>query len=97
MRYERYVGILAEVAKAHGVPVFSRFALMRGWNASDAALLKAMLSRDGFHMSDRGYACLAGALGDAIAGAVARTASNVSISRTRKQPANATVTATRRG
>lgn len=99
VRYERYVAILAEVAKAHGVPVFSRFALMRAWNTHDAGLLKTMLSGDSFHMSDRGYACLAGSLSDAIEGAVAQTpaASNLSISRTKRQPPNPVVTATRRG
>ncbi len=85
-RYERYVAIVAEVAKAYAVPVFSRFALMRDWAERDVALLRSMLSGDGFHMSDRGYACLAGALSRTIESAVAQTpvASMMWISRTKR-------------
>ena len=69
-RYERYVGIVGSVAQANGLPVLSRYRLMHGWAASDPALYAAMLSGDGFHMSDQGYACLARTLAATITAAV---------------------------
>lgn len=65
-RYERYVRAVAEVANAAGVPVFSRYALMKGWAAKDPKMLDGMLSADAFHMGDRGYGCLAGALSNGL-------------------------------
>jgi lysophospholipase L1-like esterase len=58
-RYERYVSILAETAQAGGVSLFSRYALMKAWGERSGEHLRAMLAGDGFHMSDRGYACVA--------------------------------------
>lgn len=76
-RYERFVGILGEVAQAGRVPLFSRFALMKAWGERSMDDLRAMLASDGFHMSDRGYRCvaelLAGDLIEASAPQVART------------------------
>jgi lysophospholipase L1-like esterase len=67
VRYERFVRIIRETADAHGVAVFSRYALMKGWADGAPQELGTMLSSDGFHMSDRGYACLTLSLGDLIA------------------------------
>lgn len=69
-RYERFVGLVAAVAQEAEVPVFSRYALMKGWNRQDPALLAGMLSSDRFHMGDQGYACLVQALGRDILDAV---------------------------
>ncbi len=69
-RYERFVGLVATVASAAEVPVFSRYALMKDWNRQDPGLLAGMLSSDRFHMGDQGYACLAEALGRDIRDAV---------------------------
>jgi lysophospholipase L1-like esterase len=33
--------------------------MMKEWEAQSDSLLRAMLSKDAFHMSDRGYECLA--------------------------------------
>jgi lysophospholipase L1-like esterase len=74
-RYERYVGILAEVAQAGAVPLFSRFALMKAWGERSGEHLRAMLAGDGFHMSDRGYGCVAELLaGDLLRAALPQTA-----------------------
>ncbi|GJD51804.1 hypothetical protein OPKNFCMD_4563 [Methylobacterium crusticola] len=70
-RYERYVGLVASVAAAARVPVFSRYALMREWGRQDPTVLSGMLAQDGFHMGDRGYDCLAQALGQGIVRAAA--------------------------
>jgi lysophospholipase L1-like esterase len=69
-RYERYVGMVGEIAAAAEVGVFSRYHLMKEWDRSHPGLLNAMLSKDQFHMGDRGYRCLARALGREIASAV---------------------------
>lgn len=77
-RYERYVGIVNEIGGRLHVPVLSRYAMMKQWGRKALALL----SRDGLHMNDLGYRCLAHALAEEIehaaeagtqAGAVART------------------------
>jgi len=64
--YEGYVAAIRAAADEYGVPLFSRYALMRDWRAASEASFRAMLSGDGFHMSDRGYECLAQHLADAI-------------------------------
>lgn len=67
-RYERYVDILGEVAADRGVPVFHRYKAMQAWALKTPADFPAMLSGDRFHMSDRGYACIAHLLSDELAG-----------------------------
>ncbi|WP_137126267.1 GDSL-type esterase/lipase family protein [Roseomonas sp. HF4] len=61
-----YDGILAEVAAAvPGVRLFSRGALMEAW-AEAGVPPSALISPDGLHHNDRGYACLAEALAEAL-------------------------------
>ncbi len=71
-RYERFVAIVAEVGQRNKVAVLGRYALMKAWAAQSDAMLRAMLAADAFHMSDRGHACLARALGDEIVNAAMR-------------------------
>jgi len=70
-RYERYVAIVDRVGAEDHVPVLSRYAMMKDWRARYAKALGSLLSRDGLHMNDRGYQCLAHALAGAIEGAAA--------------------------
>ena len=58
---ERFDAVLAELAEAQGIGLFSRAA----WQAlaPDSA---ALLAADGVHHSDAGYACLASAIADAL-------------------------------
>ena len=72
-RYERFVGAVRETGREQRVPVFSRYALMKAWAREGPATFRAMLSSDGFHMSDRGYDCLALALGQGIDSMARRT------------------------
>lgn len=65
-RYERFVGAVGAVGDKRRVSVFSRYALMKGWNSHSPNELRAMLAADGFHMGDRGYDCLADSMADAI-------------------------------
>ena len=67
-RYERFVTMVDEIGAADHVPVLSRYAMMKRWGAKSAAL-GSLLSRDGLHMNDLGYRCLAHALAEAIEGA----------------------------
>jgi lysophospholipase L1-like esterase len=72
----RFDAILAEVAATTpGVSLFSRGALMEGW-ATAGVPPDALLGADGLHHNDRGYACVADALADALlAGLPVRTVS----------------------
>lgn len=60
-----YGDVIARQAKLHGVPLFSRAALMRDWRVADPTA-NDMIGPDGLHHTDRGYACVAAALGSAI-------------------------------
>lgn len=60
-----YGAIIAKEARAHAVPLFSRAALMRSWQAVDPTAAD-MIGPDGLHHSDRGYACLAASLDSSI-------------------------------
>jgi acyl-CoA thioesterase I len=66
------VSLIAATAKAEHVCLFHRFDLMRHWHETERLPFKAFVSPDGLHMNDWSYACLAKALGLAIAEAVER-------------------------
>lgn len=68
-RYRRYVGIVDDVGARDHVPVFSRYSMMRALADPSAGDVAPLLSGDGLHMSDLGYACLAHALAQTIEGA----------------------------
>ncbi len=62
----RFDAILAEIAgTTTGVSLFSRGALMDGWTAAGVPA-DALLISDGLHHNDRGYACVAEVLADAL-------------------------------
>lgn len=65
-RYERFVRAVSTLAREQKVAVFSRYALMQDWNSQSPEELRSMLSGDGFHMSDKGYDCLADQVAEAI-------------------------------
>jgi lysophospholipase L1-like esterase len=66
------VSLIAATAKAEHVSLFRRFDLMRRWHDVEHLPFKAFVSADGLHMNDWSYACLAKALGLAIAEAAER-------------------------
>ena len=66
-RYQRYVKAIGEAGAAMQAPVFSRYRLMQAW-AQSPGDHSDFLSPDGFHMGDRGYACLARAVAAVLAG-----------------------------
>jgi acyl-CoA thioesterase I len=69
---EDMISLLATAAKAEHVPLFHRFDLMRHWYETDHLPFEMFVSSDGLHMNDWSYACLAKALGMAIAEAATR-------------------------
>src|SRR5262245_8097608 len=66
------VSLIAATAKAEHVSLFHRFDLMRHWHETEHLPFRAFVSPDGLHMNDWSYACLAKALGLAIAEAAER-------------------------
>ena len=62
----------AATAKAEHVGVFHRFELMRHWYKAEHLPFAAFVSEDRLHMNDWSYACLAKALGMAIAEGMTR-------------------------
>jgi acyl-CoA thioesterase-1 len=69
---EDMISLIARAAKAEHVPLFHRFDLMRHWYETDHLPFETFVSSDGLHMNDWSYACLAKALGMAIAEAATR-------------------------
>jgi lysophospholipase L1-like esterase len=63
--HERFDATLSELAREQGVSLFSRRRLMGDW-AERGAAPAAMLTGDGLHHNDRGYACLAASLAEAL-------------------------------
>ncbi len=66
------VSLIATTAKTAHVCHFRRFDLMRYWHETEHLPFKTFVSSDGLHMNDWSYACLAKALGRAIAEAAER-------------------------
>jgi lysophospholipase L1-like esterase len=69
---ERMVELIATTAKGQDVDLFPRFRLMRRWHQHDHIGFDTFVSRDGLHMNDWSYACMAKGLSLAIAEAVNR-------------------------
>jgi acyl-CoA thioesterase I len=69
---EAMVSMISAAAKAEHIGVFRRFELMRHWHLVEHLPFATFLSADGLHMNDWSYACLAKALGIAIAEAATR-------------------------
>jgi acyl-CoA thioesterase-1 len=64
-RLVSYDAIIADEARIAHVPLFSRTALMREWQKAEPPVT-GMVGADGLHHTDRGYACVAASLGEAI-------------------------------
>ena len=58
--------LIAEIAQHAGVGLFRRFAVMQHWRAAQPPESPAMIGRDGLHMTDAGYTCLAIELAKAL-------------------------------
>ncbi|MGH6727104.1 MAG: SGNH/GDSL hydrolase family protein [Pseudolabrys sp.] len=69
---DHMVELIASTAKAADVDLFRRFDVMKHWYNDDHLKFETFVSRDGLHMNDWSYACLAKGLGQAIAEAAER-------------------------
>ncbi len=70
---DRMVSLIAAAAESEHIGIFHRFELMRHWYEVEHLPFKTFVSDDGLHMNDWSYACLAKALGMAIADAALRS------------------------
>lgn len=59
-----------QVARETGVGLFRRFDIMRHWVQGGVLTFPVLLDPDQLHLNDRGYACVAAAMTDAIMAAV---------------------------
>lgn len=64
--YAEMLRLIAGVSRSEHVMMFPRFAVMQHWISSGQARFEDILSRDGLHMNDLSYGCLAGLLADQI-------------------------------
>ena len=69
---EQMVALISSTAKQAGVDLFRRYDLMKRWREQDHLAFESFVSRDGLHMNDWSYACMAKGLGLAIAEAATR-------------------------
>ena len=68
----RMLDLIAFTAKQENVDLFRRFAVMKRWHDEDHMGFDVFVSRDGLHMNDWSYACMAKGLAGAIAEAATR-------------------------
>jgi hypothetical protein len=64
--YPEMLRIIDTISRTESIMVFPRFAVMQHWVSSGQATIGEILSRDGLHMNDLSYGCLAGLLADQI-------------------------------
>lgn len=69
---EQMVDLIDATAKETDVDLFRRFAVMRYWRLTKGLPFSAFVSRDGLHMNDWSYGCLAKLLAGAIEEAATR-------------------------
>ena len=69
---EPMLELISFTAKQENVDLFRRFAVMKHWHDEDRMEFAAFVSRDGLHMNDWSYACMAKGLAAAIAEAASR-------------------------
>jgi lysophospholipase L1-like esterase len=65
--FARYAAIVKDEGARWRTPMVSRFEMMRALAVADPEAWTSMLSGDGIHMNDFGYACLAQSLAEPIA------------------------------
>jgi acyl-CoA thioesterase I len=63
------IAMIAETARGSNVNLFRRYELMRRWREVEQLAFDKFISPDELHMNDWSYACVARALGTAIADA----------------------------
>lgn len=59
VRYRMFVAMVGDIAEELGLVHLHRYRMMRLWDHEDPTSYPSYMARDGFHMGDRGYECLA--------------------------------------
>ena len=59
--------LIADIARRTQVGLFRRFEIMQVWDRTQQLAPASSVGRDGLHMTDAGYACLANQLAEALA------------------------------
>ena len=77
--HDAVVALIGRVAKENKVGVLQRFEMMRHWHEIEGVPFETFLIRDGLHLNDWGYACVARSLGMAIAEAASRPTAKVAV------------------
>jgi acyl-CoA thioesterase I len=77
--HDAVIALISRVAKENKVGVLHRFEMMRHWYEIEGLPFETFLIRDGLHLNDWGYACVAKSLGVAIAGAAGRPTAKVAV------------------
>lgn len=67
-----FIAQVAETAKEEKVGLLRRYDIMRRWHETEGLPIDTFVTRDGLHLNDWGYACIAKSLGMAIADAATR-------------------------
>jgi acyl-CoA thioesterase I len=78
--HEAIVAQIARAGKDNKVGVVQRFEMMRHWHEIENLPFETFLIRDGLHLNDWGYACVAKSLGVAIAETASRPTAKVAVS-----------------
>jgi acyl-CoA thioesterase I len=58
--------LIADAAKREHIGLFRRFDIMREWSQSGRLSAAALIGRDGLHMTDASYGCLAATLAQSL-------------------------------
>jgi lysophospholipase L1-like esterase len=86
-RYAEFVSAIHQVARAHGVPVFRRYAIMQYLVSSGQLSVDALLWKDKFHLNDVSYACLAELMANAVAAQIRNRATPTTVAQRPMMPA----------
>lgn len=73
------VALISDIANTQDTDLFRRYAMMKRWREHDRMAFESFLARDGLHMNDWSYACMAKSLGAAIAEAATRQVAAVAM------------------
>ncbi len=76
---EHMVALISATAKRQDTDLFRRYALMKHWREQDNLAFESFVSRDGLHMNDWSYACMAKGLSSAIAEAATRPVASAAV------------------
>jgi lysophospholipase L1-like esterase len=76
---DAFIARMAASAKEYKVDLLHRYEIMRRWHEVEGLPFETFVTRDGLHLNDWGYACVAKALGFAIAEATARPMEKIAV------------------